>query len=333
MIMKSLRANGSSLRREAARIVALACWCIAIPAALAAGYPERPVRVIVPFAPGGSDIAARMLAQKLTEKLGQSFVVDNRGGAAGVLGTDIAAKAPPDGYTLLFCTASHAVTAVYYKKLPFDPIQDFAAIGSVASVPFVLVTHPSLPVKSIKDFIALAKAKPGQLFYSSPGAGGIGHLANVLFAKRANIQVTHVGYKGTGPALTALLSGEVQFAMPNLTGALTQVRAGKLKALGVASAQRSPLAPDLPTLTESGVDLASGTWYGVLAPRGTSQSIIDALNREIVALLKTTGFREQLAARGLVPDIMTPQEFSDFVRSEINKWAGVIRDAGIQQED
>jgi tripartite-type tricarboxylate transporter receptor subunit TctC len=145
--------------------------------------------------------------------------------------------------------------------------------------------------------------------------------------------VTHVGYKGTGPALTALLSGEVQFAMPNLTGALTQIRAGKLKALGVASAQRSPLAPELPTLTESGVDLASGTWYGVLAPHGTSQSIIDTLNREIVALLKTPAFREQLATRGLVPEIMTSQEFSDFVRSEIKKWAGVIRDAGIQQED
>lgn len=291
------------------------------------------MRIIVPFAPGGSDIAARMLAQKLTEKLGQSFVIDNRGGAAGVLGADIAAKAPPDGYTLLFCTASYAVTAVYYKKLPYDPIQDFAPVGSVASVPFVLVTHPSLPVKSVKEFIAFARAKPGQLFYSSPGTGGIGHLANVLFAKRVNIEVTHVGYKGTGPALTALLSGEVQFAMPNLTGALTQIRSAKLKALGVANAQRSPLAPDLPTMAESGVDFASGTWYGVLAPHGTPQSVIDTLNREIVALLKTPAFREQLATRGLTPDITTPQEFSDFMRAEINKWAGVIRDAGIEQED
>jgi tripartite-type tricarboxylate transporter receptor subunit TctC len=206
-------------------------------------------------------------------------------------------------------------------------------VGSLASVPFVLVTHPSLPVKSVKEFIALAQAKPGQLFYSSPGTGGIGHLANVLFAKRVNIQVTHVGYKGTGPALTALLSGEVQFAMPNLTGALTQIRSAKLKALGVASAQRSPLAPDLLTMAESGVDFASGTWYGVLAPHGTPQSVIDTLNREIVGLLKTPSFREQLATRGLTPDITTPQEFSDFLRSEINKWAGVIRDAGIQQED
>jgi len=300
--------------------------------AMAQSYPTRSVRLIVPFAPGGSDIAARMLAQKLTEKTGQSFVIDNRGGAAGVLGTDIAAKSPADGYTLLFCTASHAVTAVYYKKLPFDPINDFAPVSAVGSVPFVLVTHPALPVKSIKEFVALAKAKPRQLNYSSPGAGGIGHLANVLFAKKTNTEVTHVPYKGTGPALTALLSGEVQFAMPNLIGALTNVRAGKLKALGVASAQRSPLAPELPTMRESGVDLVSGTWYGVLAPHGTPQAVVDGLNRDIVALLKTQELRERLSTRGLVPEIMSPREFGDFVRAEIDKWGGVIRDGRIERE-
>jgi tripartite-type tricarboxylate transporter receptor subunit TctC len=250
-----------------------------------------------------------------------------------VVGADIVAKAPADGYTLLFCTASHAVTAVYYRKLPFDPIRDFAAVAAVGSVPFVLVTHPSLPVKSIRDFIALARSRPGQLFYSSAGTGGIGHLASELFARRTGIKVTHVGYKGTGPALTALLSGEVQFAILNLAGVLTQVRAGKLKPLGVASAQRSPLAPDLSTMKESGVDLVSGTWYGVLAPRGAPQHAIDLLNREINALLKTGEFREQLAARGIVADTMTPQEFSAFVRSEIDKWGGVMKDAGIRQED
>jgi tripartite-type tricarboxylate transporter receptor subunit TctC len=300
--------------------------------AVAQNYPARSVRLIVPFAPGGSDIAARMLAQRLTEKTGQSFVVDNRGGAAGVLGTEVAAKSPADGYTLLFCTASHAVTAVYYKKLPFDPINDFAPVSAVGSVPFVLVVHPALPVKSIKDFVALGKAKPGQLLFSSPGAGGIGHLANVLFAKKTKIEVTHVPYKGTGPALTALLSGEVQFAMPNLTGALTNIRAGKLKALGVASADRSPLAPDLPTMRESAVDLVSGTWYGVLAPHGTPQPIVDVLNRDIVALLKTPELREQLSTRGLVPDIMSPREFGEFMRAEIDKWAGVIRDGKIERE-
>jgi tripartite-type tricarboxylate transporter receptor subunit TctC len=303
------------------------------PEARSAPYPTRPVRVIVPFAPGGSDIAARMLAQKLTEKLGQTFVVDNRAGAAGVVGAEIVAKAPADGYTLLFCTASHAVTAVYYRKLPYDPVRDFASVAAVGSVPFVLVTHPALPVRSIKEFIALAKARPGQLFYSSAGTGGIGHLASELFAGRTGIKVTHVGYKGTGPALTAILSGEVQFAMLNLAGVLTQIRAGKLKPLGVASAGRSPLAPDLSTIKEAGVDLVSGTWYGVLAPRGAPQHAIDLLNREINALLKTREFHEQLAARGVVADVMSPQEFSAFVRSEIDKWGGVIKDAGIKQED
>jgi tripartite-type tricarboxylate transporter receptor subunit TctC len=300
--------------------------------ATAQTYPARPVRVIVPFVPGGADIAARILAQKLTDKLGQSFVIDNRGGAAGVLGTALAAKAPADGYTLLFCTASHAVTAVYYKKLPFDPVNDFAPIAAVGSVPFVLVTHPSLPVRSVRQFVALAKARPGELFYSSPGTGSIGHLANVLFAKRTNIEVTHVTYKGTGPALGALLAGEVQFALPNLTGALTQLRAGKLRALGVAAAQRSPLAADLPTIVESGVDLVSGTWYGVLAPHGTPQAIIDLLSQEIGGLLKTPELREQFALRGLVPDIMTTREFADFIRAEIDKWSGVIRDGRIDRE-
>jgi len=302
-------------------------------AAAAELYPGRTVRMIVPFAPGGSDISARILAQKMTEKLGQPFVVENRGGAAGMLGAEVAAKSAPDGYTVLFCTASHAVTAVYFRKLPYDPIRDFAAVGSVGSVPFVLVTHPALPVKSIKEFVALAKSKPGQLFYSSPGTGSIGHLANELFAKQTGVRVTHVGYKGTGPALTALLSGEVQFAMPNITGALAQIRAGKLKTLGIASAGRTPLAPDLVTMREAGVDLVSGTWYGVLAPRGTPQAIVDIFNREMTALLKTVELRDQLVARGVVVEVMTPQEFAGFVRAEIDKWGGVMKDARIQQED
>jgi tripartite-type tricarboxylate transporter receptor subunit TctC len=299
----------------------------------AADYPVKPVRVIVPFAPGGSDIAARMLGQKLTEKLGQSFVIENRGGAAGVVGTEIAAKSAPDGYTVLFCTASHAVTAVTYRKLPYDPIRDFVPVASVGSVPFVLVTHPALPVRNVRQLIALGKSRPGALYYSSPGAGSIGQLANELFAKRAGIRVTHVAYKGTGPALTALLSGEVQFAMPNISGALAQIRAGKLRMLGVASAQRVPFAPDLATLREAGIDLVSGTWYGVLAPRGAPQQAVEILAREIAGLLKTGDLRDQLGTRGIVVEPMTPQEFGGFIRAEIEKWGGVMKDAGIQQED
>jgi tripartite-type tricarboxylate transporter receptor subunit TctC len=197
-------------------------------------YPARPVRVIVGFAPGGSDVPARMLSQKLSEKLGQPFVVENRPGASGVLGTEITSKAPPDGYTINFMTASHAVTPAYYEKLPYDPIKDFASIGSVGSVPFTLAVHPSMPVKNVKEFVAVAKSRPGQLNYASPGTGSIGHLANELLAKQSGIKVTHVAYKGTGPAATAVLTGEVDFMMPNLIGALPHARAGKLKLLAIA---------------------------------------------------------------------------------------------------
>jgi tripartite-type tricarboxylate transporter receptor subunit TctC len=291
------------------------------------------VRLIVPFAPGGSDVPARMLAQKLSEKLGQPFVVDNRPGAAGVLGADITAKAAPDGYTLLFVTASHAVTAVYYEKLPFDSIRDFTPVGAVGSVPFSLAAHPSLSVSSLKEFVALAKTKPGQLNYSSPGTGSIGHLANVLLAKQTGIQVTHVAYKGTGPAVTALLTGEVQFAMPNLIGALPHLKSGKIRVLGVASAQRAPSAPEIPTFAESGVRGAeSGTWYGVLAPRGMPTAIVDVLNREIVAALQTPALREQLATVGVVPETSTPQQFLSFIRSEIEKWGAVMKYAGMKRE-
>jgi len=323
----------AALAAPALALLALAPCLGAAAGIVAQAYPARAVRMVVPFAPGGADISARLLAQKLTEKLGQSFVIDNRPGAAGVLGADVVAKAPPDGYTVLYCTASHAVTAVYYRKLPFDPIGDFVPVASVGSVPFVLVTHPALPVRSVKEFVALAKSRPGQLFYPSAGTGGIGHLTNELFASRTGIRVTHVAYKGTGPSVTALLSGEVQFGMPNLAGSLTQIRAGKLRALGVAARERSPLAPDLVTLKEGGVDLVSSTWYGVLAPRGTQQHVVDLLGREIAALLKGTEFREQLASRGVVAEIMTAPEFGEFVRSEIAKWAGVMKDAGIKQED
>jgi len=298
-----------------------------------AAYPNRPVRLIVGFAPGGSDVPARLLAQRLAEKLGQPFVVDNRPGASGVLGTSIAAKAPADGYSLVFSTASHAVTAVYYQKLPFDPIRDFAPVASVGSVPFALVTHPSLPAGTVTEFVALARARPGQLNYASPGTGSIGHLANVLFAKRTGIQVTHVAYKGTGPSVAAVLSGEVQFMMPNLIGATAMVRAGKLKALGVASARRSPLAPELPTMTEAGVGgFEAGTWYGVQAPTGTPPGIVALLNREINAALETQELRAKLATLGVEPETGAPRDFAKFIRAEIEKWGVAMKDAGLRQE-
>ena len=297
-----------------------------------AGYPTRSVRVVVPFAPGGSDIVARMLTPKLSEKFGHTFVIDNRPGAASVLGTQIVAESAPDGHTILFCTSSLATTAVYYRKVPYDPVQDLAAVARVGWVPFVLVVHPALPVRSVQEFIALAKRRPGELFYSSAGTGGIGHLVNEYFAKQVGIKVTHVAYKGTGPSLVALLSGEVQFGMPNISGALTIVRAKKVRSLGVAAPQRLPFAPELPTLSELGVNLVEGPWYGIVAPRGTPQPVIDALNREVTALVKTPDMTEKLGDRGVVVETASPIEFTEFIKADIRKWRGVMTAAGVLQE-
>ncbi len=296
-------------------------------------YPTRPVRLLVGFAPGGSDVPARMLAQNLAEKLGQPFVVDNRPGAASILATDLLSKAQPDGYTLMFSTASHAVTAVYYRKLPYDPIRDFTPIGFVGAVPFVLVTHPSFPATTLKDFVAVAKAKPGQLNSGSPGTGSIGHLAIVLLSKQAGFDAGYVAYKGTGPTVTAVLSGEIQFAMPNLVGALPQLRAGKLRALGVATATRSALAQDIPTIAEAGVPgVEAGTWYGINAPRATPHAIVERLNGAIAESLRTPALRDQFATIGVVPEPGTPEQFAAFVRAEIDKWGGVMKFAGMKQE-
>ncbi len=296
-------------------------------------YPSRPVRLLVGYAPGGADVSGRMLAQKLAEKFGQPFVIDNRPGASSILATDLLSKAPPDGHTLIYSTAAHAVTAVYYQKLPYDPIRDFTPVSRVGSVPFVLVTHPSFPATTLKEFVAVARQKPGQLNHGSAGTGGIGHLAQALFCKQAGIDARHVAYKGTGPAVMALVSGEIQFGMPNLVGALPQVRAGKLRALGTATALRSPLAPDIPTLAEGGIaGVVAGTWYGINAPRGTPQAIVGQLNREIVSILRTPALREQFAAIGVDPEPSTPEEFAAFIRSEIEKWGGVMKFAGMKQE-
>lgn len=296
-------------------------------------YPSRPVRLLVGYAPGGSDIPGRMLAQKLAEKLNQPFVIDNRPGASSVLATGLLSKAPPDGYTLIFSTAAHSVTAVYYQKLPYDPIRDFTPISRVGSVPFVLVTHPSFPATTLKEFVAVAKQKPGQLNHGSAGTGGIGHLAQALFCKQAGIDARHVAYKGTGPAVLAVVTGEIQFGMPNLVGALPQVRAGKLRAFGTATATRTPLAADIPTLAEAGVTgVEAGTWYGVNAPRGTPPAIVERLNREIVGILGTAALREQFGTVGVVAEPSTPQEFGAFIQSEIEKWGGVMKFTGLKQE-
>ena len=266
---------------------------------------------------------------KMSESLGQSFVIDNRPGAAGVIGANIVAKAAPDGYTTLFATASFAVTAAVSKNLPYDSIKDFDSIGFIGSQPFVLVVHPSVPVNSVKDFIALSKVKPFN--FASAGGGGIGHLSHELFNHMVGIKATHVPYKGTGPMVTALLAGEIPAAIVNLTGAFGQVRSGKLKALGVTTIKRTPFAPDLPTLAESGAPgFEAATWYGLTAPRGTPARAINVLNREIHAALKTE-IRDKLAAMGVDLAPSSPKEFDDYMRAEVAKWSRIVKILNISE--
>jgi tripartite-type tricarboxylate transporter receptor subunit TctC len=309
-------------------LLALCAGALAAQAAAQPGYPNRPIRVVIQFAPGGSDVVARILCQKMGESLGQPFVIDNRPGAAGVIGANIVAKAAPDGYTTLFATASFAVTAASNTQLPYDSIRDFDSIGFIGSQPFVLVVHPSLPVNSVKDYIALAKVKP--LNFASAGGGGVGHLTQELFHHLAGIKGTHVAYKGTGPMVTALIAGEIPAAMVNISGSWPHVRGGRLKALGVASLKRAAFAPELPTIAESGVPGFEGsTWYALTAPRGTPAAAITLLNREIAAALKTDT-REKIAALGVELAPSTPQEFSSYMRAEVEKWRKIIKLAGIR---
>lgn len=308
-------------------IVFAAAATVATTAAAQSGYPNRPIRLVIQFPPGGSDTVARILCQKMGEQLGQPFVIDNRPGAAGVMGANIVAKAAPDGYTALFATASFAMTAAFNKKLPYDSIRDFDSIGFIGSQPFVLVVHPSVAVNSVKELIALSRAKP-QIF-ASTGTGGAGHLTHELFNSMAGIKATHVPYKGTGPMVTALIAGEVTVGMPNISGVWGQVRAGKLKALGVSTLKRTAFAPELPTIAEMGVPgYESATWYGLSAPHGTSPLAIDRLNREMTAALKTP-VREKLAAIGVDVAPSTPQAFTDYLRAEIAKWRKIIHEVGI----
>jgi tripartite-type tricarboxylate transporter receptor subunit TctC len=304
--------------------------CSSLPAAQAAAqsaYPNRPIRVVIQFAPGGSDVVARILCQKMGESLGQPFVIDNRPGAAGIIGANIVAKAAPDGYTTLFATASFAVTAASSTQLPYDSIRDFDAIGFVGSQPFALIVHPSVPANSVKDYIALAKTKP--MNFASAGASGVGHLTQELFHHLAGIKGTHVPYKGTGPMVTALIAGEVPSAMVNISGSWSHVRAGRLKALGVASLKRTSFAPDLPTIAESGLPGFEGsTWYAFVAPRGIPPAAISVLNREIAAALKTDT-RDKITALGVELAPSTPQEFANYMRAEVEKWRKIIKVANI----
>jgi len=297
-------------------------------------YPSRPVRFIVPSAAGGgTDIIARAIAQKLSESLGQQFVVDNRPGAGQMIGIELAAKSPTDGHTIVMAASTLAINSVMYKKVSYDPVRDFAPITQAASLPNVLVVHPSLPVKSVAELIAYAKQRPGQLNFASAGIGTSPQMSVELLKSMAGIDMVHIPYKGTSPGVVDLLAGQVTVMTPNVLTALPHIKAGKLRALAVTSAKRSEALPDIPTIAEAGLPGYDSTqWYGVLAPAGTPHEIVARLHAEIVRALRLPDVRERLAADGAEAVGSTPEEFAAFIRSEIEKWAAVAKSAGIRPE-
>ena len=299
--------------------------------AAAQGFPSRPVRLVVPFPPGGPlDIVGRAIAQKLGEAWGQSVVVDNRPGAGGNIGAELVAKSAPDGYTVLMgALSTHAVNPSLYAKMPYDAVKDFAPITLVAITPNVLVVNASLPVNSAREFVAYAKANSGKLAFGSGSNGSAGHLAGELFKVETATDIVHVPYKGGAPAMQALLAGDTQFMFDNLANATPQVKAGKLKALAVTTAQRSKLAPELPTMAEAGLpgfDIA--TWFGLLAPAGTPPEVIAKWNAEVTKILNSPEMRERLTAQGAEPAPTTPDAFAAFIRSEIPKYARIVKASG-----
>jgi tripartite-type tricarboxylate transporter receptor subunit TctC len=307
-----------------------------IPAAvLGQAYPSKPIRLIVPFAAGGgNDNVARLVGKRLSDSLGQQLVIDNRPGAGGVLGAELAAKAAPDGYTLfLGGVASHAVNPNLNDRLPYDPIRDFAPVVLLASAPLVLVVHPSVPADSVKAFVALARSKPGQLNYASNGNGSSSHLAAVMFDSMTGVDMVHVPYKGLSPALADLLSGRVQVMFSSVVAILPHIKAEKLRGLAVTGSRRLPSMPNLPTIAESGLPgYEASSWYGVLAPAGTPREIVARLNSELVKVLDQPEVRGSLLAEGAEPIGGTPEQFAAHIRSEKERLGKLIREAKIRLE-
>jgi len=303
-------------------------------AALAQAYPSRPIRFVVPFPPGGgNDVVGRIVAQKLNEAFGVPVVVDNRGGAGGTIGTDVTSKAPPDGYTMLVNNISVAVNATLYPKLPYDTLKDLAPVSLLGRQPNVLVAHPAVPVNSVKDVISLARAKPRQVIYASGGVGTAGHLATELFMLMTKTEMTHVPYKGLGPALLDVMGGRVQLLVSTMASALPQLKSGKLKPLAVTTAKRSTFFPELQTMAEAGVPgYEFSTWYGLLLPGATPKAVVDRLNSATVKILNSASLKDQFAGQGLEASPSSPGEFGAYLRSEVTKWAKVIKTANVQPD-
>ena len=316
-------------------IIAAALLAACLPAFGQTAYPVKPIRLVVPFVPGGStDLIARIMAQKLEEPLGQQVVVENRAGAAGNIGVEYVAKSAPDGYTLVF---GHIGTFGFgpslYQKLPYDPVRDFAPIVLFASVPNMLVVHPALPAKTVKELIALAKARPGKLNYGSSGSGSASHLATEYFKLLTKTDITAIPYKGTGPLVTDLIAGQTQLTITGVPPLYPFVQSGRLRGIAVGSTKRLPMMPDMPTIAEAGVKgYESSTWFGPLAPAKTPREIVVRLNAELLKILQRPDVKKRFSEEGVEALGSTPEEFGAYIKAEIERWGSVIKAAGVRPE-
>ena len=302
-------------------------------AAVAQGYPAKPIRLIIPFPPGGSnDVVGRMIAAQLSTRLDKPVIVENQGGAGGLIGTELAAKAAPDGYTLLLISVAYAFNPAIYK-LSYDPATAFAPVAMLGAGPVVIAVTAKLPVSSVKELVALAKEKPGELNYATAGVGSFQHLASELFKLQTGVDIVHVPFKGGGPAMMDVIAGNTQIAIGSLVQMLPQIKGGRLKALGVGSANRIPALPDLPTLSESGVPGYEVTnWWGIVAPAGTPTPVVERLHRELAAIVASSETRKRFETEGAEPRQMSPEEFGRFIAAETAKWSRVVKEASIRAE-
>ncbi|MDH5534614.1 MAG: tripartite tricarboxylate transporter substrate binding protein [Betaproteobacteria bacterium] len=311
-------------------LVIAALASILAPGAWAQGYPNKPIRLIVPFSPGGgTDTQARAIAQRLSQSLGQTVVVDNRPGAGGSIGAEIVVNAEPDGYTLIMVSGSYGANAALYK-LRYDPIADIQPIALIGTTGLVLEVHPAVPAKSVAEFIAHAKANPGKLNFGSAGTGGLGHLAGEVFKLETQINAVHVPYKGSGPTMTALLSGEVQFSFSSMVPSIPHIRAGRLRGLGVTTAERSPALPDVPTIGETVPGYEVTHWYGLWGPKGLPKPILTRWNRDVAQVLQLDDVQKRLGNEGMVPGGGSVESFEKFLQRQVEKWRKVVKEANIK---
>jgi tripartite-type tricarboxylate transporter receptor subunit TctC len=320
------------LKVHAAAAVAAAVLCVGD--AAAQSYPTKPIRIIVATsAGGGTDFNGRLVAQKLTEQTGQQAIVENRAGASTIIGTEAVARAAPDGYTLLAAQSTITINPSMFAKLPYDIIRDFAPVSHTLTAPNILTVHPSVPVRTVKEFVALAKAKPGSLTYGSAGLGTSPHLSGELLKALAKIDLLHVAYKGSGPSVISLIAGETDVGFPSVPASIQHIKAGKLRGIAVTTKARAQALPDVPSISEGGVAGYEATqWFGILAPAGTPRPVIDKLYQEIARGLRSAELKQRLVGEGMELVVSTPEEFASYIRSETDKWAKVIKSAGIKPQ-